>query len=161
MSDEGETAQLILTSIDNIILLLASESSSKEQLKTTQSAIYITVTIDAVFIKKNLLLFLLNNTNNFQPFEKSSILHIPTAISEHILPLAYTNAHSRYSADIQSKKHCKPVTCQALFWCGNLSLSKTDDISASWRFVLSGDETNHTANKKMLNHSMSDADKAH
>lgn len=106
------------------------------------------------------MLFLLNNTNNFQPFEKSSILHIPTAISEDILPLAYTNAHSRYSADIQSKKHCKPVTCQALFWCGNLSLSKTDDISASWRFGLSGDETNHTANKKMLNHSLSDAIKS-
>lgn len=40
------------------------------------------------------------------------------------------------------------------------SLSKTDDISASWRFVLSEEETNHRGNKNMPNHYTSERDRA-
>lgn len=42
----------------------------------------------------------------------------------------------------------------------DISLSKTDNISASWRFCLIGDETVHRINKKLFNHNMSSGDKA-
>ena len=54
-----------------------------------------------------------------------------------------------------------PAMCQALPRCGDIPLSKTGDLSASWKFVLSVDETNSTANKKMLNHNARDADKVY
>lgn len=75
--------------------------------------------------------------------------------------MAYTNAHSRYSAAIQPKQYCMPAMCQALSRCGDIPLSKTGDLSASWKFVLSVDETNSTANKKMLKHNVRDADKVY
>lgn len=75
------------------------------------------------------------------------IAHTPCSLRKYFI-LAQSSAHGGYSVDVHPGKFCTPAVCQAL------------SISVSRRLVLSGDETNQSANKEMFIPNKSDVGKA-